>query len=189
MVRRIQGAILTGGASRRMGDDKALLRVGSSTLLGISFQALVDAGVSNPLVVGGDLERYRASIGHLQGLEDAYPGEGPLGGVITVLRRLSEDEVVVVLACDLPGVCAESVGSVVEGLMSNPRAAVALPVNDGRMEPLHAAWRASALPVLEGLFADGIRSMHSALQALELELVTGLDQSWLRNANTREDLM
>lgn len=185
----MKGAILAGGKSHRMGRDKALVEVDGSTLLGVGYRALVEAGVSQPIVVGGDGDAYRGVITDLVTVDDDHPGEGPLGGIITALRRVPPgDEVIVILACDLSGVCAESVLAVARALDLQPRAQVAVVRHHGHLEPLHSAWRRSALLDLEAVFAKGVRAVHEALDILEVTVVTGLKDAWLKNVNTQRDL-
>ena len=72
------GAVLAGGSSRRMGRDKAFLKVDGTPLVssvaGV-LDAVVDAGV---VVVGGDVDGIR-NLG-LRNVPDLHPGHGPLGG-------------------------------------------------------------------------------------------------------------
>src|SRR6476659_4382687 len=90
--------ILTGGASRRMGRDKALLPVAGVPMAVRVAYALRAAGADDVACVGGDVERLRAE--HLLALPDEWPGEGPVAGLLTGLARARHD-VVVVTACDL----------------------------------------------------------------------------------------
>ena len=106
------GAVLTGGASRRMGTDKALVEVDGRALALRVADALRAAGASRVVAVGGDLERLQA-LG-LEAVPDLHPGEGPLGGILTALAATDQD-VVVVLACDLPAADPSAITAVVVG--------------------------------------------------------------------------
>lgn len=77
------GAVLCGGASRRMGRDKALIPVDGRTLAGRVADALDAAGASPVVAVGGDLAALRAE--GLTAVPDAMPGAGPLAGIVTAL--------------------------------------------------------------------------------------------------------
>ena len=89
------GAVLTGGRSRRMGTDKALLMLGSGTMVEHMVETL-EAAVDVVRLVGGAIEHPRAAT-----VEDRYPDEGPLGGVISALHG-SDADVTVIVGCDLP---------------------------------------------------------------------------------------
>lgn len=181
------GAVLCGGRSRRMGTDKALLVVDGRPLAATVAAALRGAGADPVLAVGGDAEAL-ARLG-LRPVADRHPGEGPLGGILTALAQAGDDDLVVVLACDLPGVRAAGVRRVAGILRAHPDAAVAVPVVDDRREPLLAAWRPSiATAPLEAAFEAGERAVHRAIGALRVVEVHGLDPAEARNANRPADL-
>ena len=165
-----------------MGTDKALLVVDGQPLAVIVADALRTAGADRVVAVGGDLDGLRA-LG-LDAVPDLHAGEGPLGGILTALDATTED-VVVVLACDLPGADPVAITTVVEALGD---ADVAAPLHDGRHELLHAAYRRRAQPVLAAAFAAGERAVHRAVRGLTVVGVTGLADRALADADTPEQL-
>ena len=184
--------MLTGGASTRMGRDKALLEVGGRPLALTVASTLRAAGARRVLAVGGDAAGL-AALG-IEVVPDLHPGEGPLGGLVTALAA-ARAEVVVVLACDLPGVDEHSVRSVVQALVADPRLAAAWPVEERPgggvvQHVLHGAWRVpAALDALQVAFEAGERSVVRAAAGLATREVRGIEPSTLRNANRPEDLL
>ena len=169
-----------------MGADKALLEVGGRPLAAIVATALREAGAAEVLAVGGDAGRL-AALG-LRAVPDSTPGEGPLGGLLTALRAATED-LVVVLACDLPFAAAPAVSAVVDALTASPGAGVAVPTGAGRLHPLHAAWRRSvAGDHLARAFADGERAVHPVLTAVGMVVVEGIDPASLQDVDSDDDL-
>jgi molybdopterin-guanine dinucleotide biosynthesis protein A len=77
----VAGAVLAGGASRRMGRDKAHVAFGGEPMLARVAGALSGAGVDPVVVVGGDAAKAE-ELG-LATIADGWPGEGPLGGLLT----------------------------------------------------------------------------------------------------------
>jgi molybdopterin-guanine dinucleotide biosynthesis protein A len=154
------GAVLVGGRSTRFGSDKALLFAD-----GVE-RALRDAGATTVVRIG------RA--------DDEVPDVGPLGGIATALRRTAED-VVVVLACDLARASAASVAAVVDALGDHD---VAMPPG----EPLHAAWRRTALPAVLDAIATRRLAVRAALDALDVVEVPGIAPETLLNVNEPSDL-
>lgn len=130
-------AILTGGASSRMGRDKALVEVDGMPLVLRVATALSEA--ASITAIGGDLVAL-SQLG-LEAVPDDHPGEGPLPALAQAAAFGSED-VVVVLACDMPFVNGATVRALVEAVGAHD-AAVA--VTDGHRQPLLAAWRRTVL--------------------------------------------
>ncbi|TML12241.1 MAG: hypothetical protein E6G39_12150 [Actinobacteria bacterium] len=80
------GAVLAGGSSSRMGRDKALIEVAGEPLVQRVARALTAAGAERVVVIGGDRRRIEA-LG-LEVVADRFPGEGPLGGVLTAMSAI-----------------------------------------------------------------------------------------------------
>ncbi len=178
----VAGAVLAGGASSRMGRPKAFIEVEGQTMLDRAVAALMDAATDPIIVVGGDQEAIEAS-GH-RFVPDEYPGEGPLGGIISALGAVDTD-LVVVLACDL---LDPSPTAVIRLLASLGAGDVAVPVVDGRAQWLHAAWRRSAESTLRAAFSRGERAPRSALDGLVTVEVFDGSPSWYQDADTPSDL-
>jgi len=179
------GAVLTGGSSTRMGVDKALLEVAGRPMVVAAATALAEAGATEIVAVGGDLAALRG-LG-LDAVPDDHPGEGPLGGVLTALRRAPTD-VVVVLACDMPGVDATTVAALLRALAAEPDADVAAASDAGRLQPITAAYRIRALPLLAERFGAGERAVRRALEPLSVVVVEGLRPAALGDVDRPEDL-
>lgn len=176
MAEGFEGAVLVGGASRRMGGrgDKAIL-LGARPVA-----ALRAAGAQRVRAIG----RSAQALG-IETVPDRTPGLGPLGGIATALAA-AEAPVVAVLACDLPLVTAEAVLALVGALGLTDDAAVA--VASGRRHPLLAAYRTSALPHVEDVLAAGELAVHAALDRLHVVEIELADPAWATNVNTPEDL-
>jgi molybdenum cofactor guanylyltransferase len=181
-MRNIQGAVLCGGASRRMGTDKALIDIGGVPMAERVARVLESAGCRPVVFVGGDPVR----LGELgrRVVADRWPGEGPLGGVLTALAELATADAVVVAACDLAALTPDVVRAVVGSPDGGPDVRVA---DSGRLEPTLALWPATARDPLESAFAAGRRALHEALDAVASTRVA-VDPLALRNVNRRADL-
>jgi molybdenum cofactor guanylyltransferase len=175
----VAGAVLTGGASRRMGRTKALIDVDGVPMARRVAGALAAAGCRPVVVVGGDPEELR-SLG-LPIVPDLHPGAGPLGGVITALDAAGVD--VVVAACDLPDLDTATVLALLDA--SEP-AVVAVAVTD-RLEPALALWPHGALSALRELFEAGERSLQAAVRSLAHVQVPAT-MGAMHNVNTPDDL-
>ncbi len=176
------GAVLTGGASSRMGTDKAFVEIDGHPLVVRVAEALTSAGARPVVAVGGDLERLRA-LG-LEAEPDRLPGEGPLGGIVTALEVLDAD-IVFVAACDLVAVSAQAIREVLDAM--TPDADAVLPRSD-RLEPLLAAYRRRCLTHLRDELDGGERAPHRAIEGLAVVQVRLRDANALRDADSPGDL-
>lgn len=94
-MEQIEAFILAGGASSRMGTDKARLTLEGKTFLQQIAETLRHIA-SKVIVVGQDSE----DLG-LTSVNDTYPQWGALGGIHTALANCKAEWALVV-ACDLP---------------------------------------------------------------------------------------
>ncbi|MGH9119742.1 MAG: molybdenum cofactor guanylyltransferase [Acidimicrobiales bacterium] len=181
------GAVLAGGTSRRMGVDKAALLVDGRALVSRVVDALVAAGATTTMVVGGD-PRMLGELGVVP-VADLWPGAGPLGGIATALAD-ADTELVAVLACDLVAPDPRSIERVVAALHDTPTADLVVPMVDGRRQWLHAAWRRRARTRLERALESGERAVHRAVEASDLEVVdvADLPAAAVADADTVEEL-
>ncbi len=179
------GVVLCGGASRRMGRDKALVPVRGVPMARRVADALAAAGAREVLAVGGDLDAL-AGVG-LDARPDAWPGDGPLPATLTALG-LAGEAIVVVLACDLVAPDPAAVTAVVATLAGAPDAEVAVPADQGHLQWTHAAWRATARQRLLAAWEAGARSLRRAAATLPRIEVEGLPAGSLADADRPEDL-
>ena len=175
--------ILAGGQSSRMGRDKATLKLNGRRLIDIVLGA--SRSYSDSVVVVGEPSNLQESI------PDSFPGEGPLGGLITGLQHLGPGTHVAV-ACDMPFV-NRSAYWMIESFILRYDAAV--PVVKGRVHPLCAAYRGEAVDRLKAAFESGERSLQGALQHIRWRRIPtaalrAIDPElrFLFNINSPEDL-
>jgi molybdopterin-guanine dinucleotide biosynthesis protein A len=179
---RFSGAVLAGGTSTRMGRDKALIDLGDRRLVQVAVDALTAAGATEVFVVGGDMTALEA-LGLLV-VPDEFPGEGPLGGVITALDHAAE-AIVAVLACDHTSTEAPAVRSIVGALGEGD---VVVPVVEGRRQTMHAAWRREVRTHLRTRFESGARSLREGLAGLDVVALLDGDPCWFHDADVSSDL-
>ena len=187
------GAVLAGGASSRMGTDKAFIEMAGELMVVRAVDALRSAGAAPTLVVGGDSGRLDAL--RLDHVPDRCPGQGPLGGVITALGALgplgvSGRDAVVTLPCDVVAPEAAAIRCVLDALAATDPSAVdvVVPLGGGAPQWLHAAWRRECLHRLSEAFARGLRSPRGAASELRTITVEVPGTGWFRDADRPEDL-
>jgi molybdopterin-guanine dinucleotide biosynthesis protein A len=163
----VDGVILAGGQSRRMGQDKALLSLGGRTLLQRVIDVLAPI-CSELILVTNDPERYTSFA--LRAVPDIFPGTGSLGGLYTGLAA-SRSEGAVAVACDMPFLNAALLNYLVEqssdvDAVVPDLSTVAATAGDRPkakqldLHPLHAVYRRACLaPIEEQLRAGDLRMM------------------------------
>jgi molybdenum cofactor guanylyltransferase len=172
------GVVLTGGASRRFGRDKAVEPIDNIPMARRVLDALVAAGAASVVTVGGPDREF--GVRHVA---DLYPGEGPLGGLLSAFHAVATD-VVFAAACDLPYLDSVTIRAVLSSL-EHVDAAVAR--TDG-LEPLCAAYRVSTCgEAFQVAFHEGERSMMRALDRVRVHEVAIADRERLRNVNMPVD--
>ncbi|HEX9413269.1 MAG TPA: molybdenum cofactor guanylyltransferase [Ktedonobacterales bacterium] len=141
------GVVLAGGASRRMGQDKAALVLGGETLLARVVR-LLRAATPEVFVIG-PAERTLLVPG-IPVVPDAQAGTGPLGAIATALAQATTDYVFVA-ACDMPFLRPGLV-RYLAALASD--FGVTVPRSARGLEPLHAVYARSCLPVIAAMLAE-----------------------------------
>lgn len=186
---RAMGAVLTGGGSRRMGTDKALVAVDGAPMARRVTDALATGGCSPVIAVGGDAAAL-AALG-LDVVGDGWPGEGPLGAIVTALELAAPSgSWTFVAACDLPWLDA---ATVVDLRITAAAAARSGPPVDvvcarsTRREPLCSLWSPTAVGAARSAFAGGARAVQALLDGLRV-IDVDVDPALVRNANEPSDL-
>ena len=175
-------AILIGGDSSRMGSDKATFEVDGLPMATRVAQAAKAAGAAEILLVDSTQAKAKKLSGTWK--KDSFPGEGPLGGVITALKSASHDSVVV-LSCDMPFITDAVITSLVRGL-NDAQASVG---RTDRLNWLCAAWsKEECLQTLQGVWKRNERAVHRAAVLLDVAEVP-VPAVAVRNINTPADLL
>jgi molybdopterin-guanine dinucleotide biosynthesis protein A len=182
---RLTGVVLAGGKSRRFGGDKAWALLAGRTLFDHVCRAVAE--VCAPLIVVAPEGRALPPTVPLSRLDDAWPGEGPLGGMLTAFRELRAGSAFVT-GCDMPLLAPAVIEQVAAARGGSP-AAVA--VAGSALQPLCAVYDVAAcLGVMEEMFADGERSVRAFLDRVDAaEVALGpAEAAGLRSVNTPDDL-
>jgi molybdopterin-guanine dinucleotide biosynthesis protein A len=162
----VLGAVLVGGQSRRFGTDKALADLSGRPLGSVAVTALRNTGIDPVVAVGGVAGQQLGLVT----VPDRYPGQGPLGGLISVLAWARVGSVLLT-TCDLAHITANDVGPLLEQaarLDAGPDGPVPVVATvEGRPDPSLALWPTEMLSVLLDRFGEGKRAFRAALDGVE----------------------
>jgi molybdopterin-guanine dinucleotide biosynthesis protein A len=197
------GFIQAGGGSTRFGEDKALVRLGGKTMLQLTGELL--ASVCHDVTIIAPAGKYADAQWPV--LADRWPGEGPLGGIVTALNSLKEAPApedllalvhgpcpfAFILSCDMPFLTKEFLAFLKKRAIAS-EALVVVPEAGRRLEPLCACWCVQSAGAIQAAFDAGGRKVTEAMKHVPMEV---LDESaWKRfdtdgrlfwNMNTPED--
>jgi len=185
---KCSGALLAGGESRRMGLDKAGMLVGGVPLWQRQIAILRETGVDEVLVSGPDRPEWRDA--GLIVVEDEPPACGPLGGLVSVLRRTAHP-LILVLAVDMPSMTSAFLRTLVD---SGGAHIGIVPKIGQRYEPLAAAYPAAALVLAQECLAQGALSLQGfvsravASGLVRERVMAAAERALFFNVNTPGDL-
>lgn len=173
--------IMTGGRSSRMGEDKASIRFdGKETMLERTCRELSAFGYR---YISVNKEQNYSYEGFIT-VTDDYDEIGPMGGIVSVLKRTQARNVIFV-ACDMPFFCLKDAKEI---LANHGSEAVTVPVTGGRWQPLASLYSVSCLPALESAIDCGDYRMKNVIKKLDYREFVPSDEAAYANVNTPEEL-
>ena len=176
----INGLILSGGKSSRMGKDKALLNYhGTSQLAHLTI--LLKPFCDRVYVSA----KYITEYPNHNIIEDQYHMDSPLNGILSALTSYPENAWLVI-ACDMPFIDTQSI----EFLMSYrslDKLATCYINQKNIIEPLFSIWEPDAQEQLQSFQSNDGLSPRKFLIDNHVNLVKPLDHKVLMNVNTLEE--
>ncbi len=172
------GAVLAGGAGRRMGRRKDSLALPDGrTMLAVVHSVLRE--VCQRVVVVGDAET------DLPRIEDLRPGQGPLGGIEALLAT-GDDTQYLVCPCDLPLITPSVLRRLTE---PGPVATVFQVEGEPDFWPMPVRVSVQALDAVRSHLDEGRLAVHDLVRELcpEVIAVSREEAAALANVNTPDD--
>lgn len=189
-----KGILVTGGQSKRMGTPKQWLQFANRPLLMHSYDRLSTV-CQEVVVITNDVreEDRMQSVGYAT-KRDVFANQGPLAGLHAGLVGMEPQQIVLLLACDMPFMRAEVLHDLVGQLKSDPHLQAVVPREEegGRLFPVCAAYRADVRTVAEEHLQHGENAMRRFLAKLQVKYIR--TERWANgspdpffNMNTPED--
>jgi len=182
----IEGFVLAGGQSRRMGQNKAELLLGGRTLIDRAAEALFP--IANTVHAVGNLTSETTSLPIIQDHPPLGNSRGAIVGLYTALVN-AKTEWIAVLACDLPFVTGKLMTRMVDILgeledsQVNSVDAVFAEQPDGRSQPLCGLYRRdSCLPEIEKMLSDGDWRLQQLRERLNPRIIRSSEIEDIRGA-------
>ena len=125
---RVNGYILAGGLSSRMGEDKGLLLVKDKAMITYVIEQMKP--LFDNLVIVSNNPTYQ-KFG-LEVIPDVIKNIGPAGGIYTALTH-SDANMNFIVSCDMPFITKNAIDFMIKNSHYSP---IVLAENQGKVEPL-----------------------------------------------------
>lgn len=181
----LYGLVLAGGASRRMGRDKAALQYDGKAQLLRAYELL--SGVCERAFVSVRREQQHESMrAQLPQIIDIHDDLGPIAGIAAAQARHPE-VAWLVMACDLPNASASLLKELI-AQRDTKRVATAFRSAYGALpEPLCAIWEPASRALVESWIAAGKECPRKLLIDSDVALLDQPQSTALDNINTPEE--
>jgi molybdenum cofactor guanylyltransferase len=182
----VNGYILAGGKSLRMGTDKAFLAFRGKTLIQHVIEKLSPA-VDEMIVVSNNLSFLEMKT---DVISDVIKDKGPAGGIHAALQHCSSSKIVVV-SCDMPFINAEAIEFIIKN-SSNTQ--ITLPFHNNNLEPLFGVYSKDCFLQWEKLVQQNVLKLsdiisHFSLQKLLTDEHPVFTDAMFTNINTKDDFI
>ncbi|MDF2037139.1 molybdenum cofactor guanylyltransferase [Cytobacillus oceanisediminis] len=158
------GIILAGGHSSRMGENKALLKIGGKTVIERIADQLSSI-LPNVIIVANKQEDYQF-LG-LPLVNDRWKEKGPLAGIHAGLSE-SRTHNNLIVACDMPFISGELARLLLEQLDHHQ---ASVPEIRGQLHPLFAAYRKDARVAAELALKENKLRIRQFLQDIDTAIL------------------
>jgi len=177
----LNGLILAGGKSSRMGWDKSLINYHGKP----QRDYLID--LLNPFCTDIFLSASRESRTTPNIIPDHFDLDSPLNGILSAFHY-DPSAAWLTVPVDMPNID----NSVVEYIIRNRdpgKVATCFFDSEGKLpEPLFTLWETKAKPLLFNFYNSGGFSPRKFLEENDVQILQALDPNFLVNINTKEDL-
>jgi len=181
---KLSVAILAGGKSTRMGQNKALLEINNKRFIERIIDSVSDyEEVLISAARKGDYEYLNLPV-----LIDEHKEIGPIEGIRNVVSKAT-NKYTFVCACDMPFINSSLI-EYMEGYISSDYDAYVI-ADDDHIHPLCAIYSKDILPVIEELIANGNYKLTDILSRVRTKYIklkhTTFEKNVVKNVNTRQE--
>lgn len=178
-MKQASGIVLAGGASRRMGRNKAELTLMGKNLLERQADKFRELGIGDIMLSGKNCP----ALPGARVIPDEYAGKGPLGGLHACLRA-ARNPTCLVVSVDTPLIPAEALAQ----LCQAHRGGVTVLRHSGREEPLLGVYDCRIADAIAALIESGRYAVRNLREVVPWRCFDypGPEEH-LMNCNTPED--
>ncbi len=174
----LNGLVLTGGKSQRMGRDKSKIEYHGQSQKQYIFQML--SGICQQVFISVNEEQDAALNG--TSLKDRFTGIGPMGGILTALQS-NPTAAWLVVACDLPYLTQSTLEYLIQHRNPSKIATAFFEPNGTFPEPLITIWEPRSYAVLLQALSQGYSCHRKVLINSDVQMLQVPDVKELTNVN------
>lgn len=182
----LNGLVLAGGKSRRMGRDKGKINYHGKPQREYAFDLLAACCEQTFLSCRPDQSADPDLFG-MPLIFDSFLGLGPFGAIASAFRE-NPNSAWLVVACDLPLLDQEALNYLIQHRDTSKIATAFNSPNNEFPEPLITIWEPRSYPVLLSFLTQGYSCPRKVLINSDVALVDAPDTRVLTNVNSPEDL-
>lgn len=182
--KQINGYILAGGKSSRMGTDKGLLMIEGKAMIQYVIEQM-QLVFNNLLIVSNNSEYEKFG---LEVIPDLIKNIGPAGGIYTALEH-SDSLLNFVVSCDMPFITKGAIEFIIE---NSNESQIVLLENQGNLEPLFGIYAKDCEPIWLELIDEGKVKLQDMVKNFKLTTIPVENNeifatSFFKNINTKAD--
>jgi molybdopterin-guanine dinucleotide biosynthesis protein A len=180
----INGLILAGGESLRMGKDKSLLSYHGKPQREYLFELLSPhcSNVFTSCKSAADVPAF------LNPIEDKFDFKSPLNGILSVLS-FQPHSAWLSVPVDMPFIDSNILKVLISGRDTSKVATCFFDSEGINPEPLFAIWEPSAFPLMMTYYESGRKSARGFLTSQEIKILKSPDPKMHVNINLQEDFL
>jgi len=182
---QINGLVLAGGKSQRLGHDKTTINYHGSAHRELLAKILRVRCQDTYLSCRPDqVEQIESEIPLMP---DTFTGLGPYGGILSAFKK-HPNHAWFVVASDLPFALEDAIDYLLERRDPSKIATAFYNGETDFPDPLMTIWEPKSYPVLLRFLSQGYSCPRKVLINSNINIVNPENQNWLTNVNTPEDL-
>lgn len=182
---KLNGLILAGGKSQRMGNPKDKINWHGKEQR--YFAADLLAPFCEEVFISCRQDQLENFDTDYKALTDTFLNMGPFGGILSALRS-QRDKAWLVVACDLPLLDKKSLEFLIENRNTEKAATTYESPFDGLPEPLITIWEPKSYPLLLNFLGSGNTCPRKVLINSDTLILKPGNPEALMNVNTPEDM-
>ena len=184
-VGTLNGLVLAGGKSLRMGYDKSSIEWHGKEQR--YYMADLLKQYCDEIFISCRADQQNEVDSHYKTLPDTFVDLGPYGAILSAFRE-KPDAAWLVVACDLPLLDIETLQYLVAHRNPSAVATTFESPFDGLPEPLITIWEPKAYPVLLSFLSQGYTCPRKALRNNDVHIIKAENADVLMNVNTQDEL-